>query len=303
MGKRLPLGMVASALKRGTISGVDQRKLDQLLAGLPLGSRRYFPSVGSTNDLAVRWAAAGAADLSLVVADEQTAGRGRLDRRWYTPSGAGLAFSLILRPAGLPQGFNVSGDGPSPALLMRLTALGALAVCETLNEALPPMLPAQIKWPNDVIATRRKLAGVLVETQWSGDQMQSAVLGIGVNVSPRSVPPAEELNFPATCVEALVEGEVDRWGLLRAVLAKLLEWKQNLDSERFMLAWRGRLAFRGEWVQVIAETGSQDEHPVIQEGQVAGLDPDGALLLRLRSGETFPLQFGEIRLRQVERPS
>jgi BirA family biotin operon repressor/biotin-[acetyl-CoA-carboxylase] ligase len=274
---------------------MDQAALVKLLEGLPLGSVRHFASLGSTNDLAIRWAAAGASDLSLVVADEQTAGRGRLNRRWYTPRGAALAFSLILRPSGLPQ-----ASLESPVLLMRLTALGALAVCETLNEALPPMLPAQIKWPNDVIATRKKLAGVLVELQWSGERLDAAVLGIGINVSRQAVPPAAQLSFPATCVEEAVGDEVDHWMLLRAVLSNLLNWKDELDSERFMQAWRARLAFRGEWVQVYSETGQEGKPPPLYEGQVAGLNPDGTLRLRLHSGETTSVQFGEIRLRQIE---
>jgi BirA family biotin operon repressor/biotin-[acetyl-CoA-carboxylase] ligase len=181
--------------------------------------------------------------------------------------------------------------------------LGALAVCETLNAALPPMLPAQIKWPNDVIATRRKLAGVLVELQWAGERMESAILGIGINVSRHAIPPAEEINFPATCVEEVVGEEVDRWTLLRAVIASLLDWKVELESERFMTAWRGRLAFRGEWVQVYADSGQAGESSLMHEGQVAGLDPDGALRLKLRSGEAMILQFGEIRLRPSESAS
>jgi BirA family biotin operon repressor/biotin-[acetyl-CoA-carboxylase] ligase len=230
------------------------------------------------------------------VADEQTAGRGRLDRRWYTPPGSALAFSLILRPEGLPPALLESPAPGSGAALMRLTALGALAVCETLNQALPPMLPAQIKWPNDVIATRRKLAGVLAVLQWSGDRLDAAVLGIGVNVGRHAIPPAGQLNFPATCVEEAVGEEVDRWILLEAVLSRLLAWKAELDSERFLQAWRGRLAFKGEWVQVLDEGGQTP----FQEGQVAGLNPDGTLRLRLRTGEIASLQSGEIRLRPVE---
>lgn len=299
MGKRLHAANGGiGGVKRGTIQGMDQAALEKLLDGLPLSSLRHFSSLGSTNDLALRWASAGAPDLSLVVADEQTAGRGRLDRRWYTPRGAGLAFSLILKSSGLPQALL-----DSPALLMRLTALGALAVCETLNEALPPMLPAQIKWPNDVIATRRKLAGVLVELQWSGERLDAAILGIGINVSRQAVPPAEQLSFPATCVEEAVGDEVDRWMLLRAVLANLLNWKDELDTERFMQAWRGRLAFRGEWVQVYADSGQAGEPPLLHEGQVAGINPDGTLRLKLRSGEMISVQFGEIRLRQSESSS
>lgn len=284
---------------------MDQRSLEELLSGVPLGAVRYYSKVGSTNDLAIRWAAAGAPDLSLIAADEQTAGRGRLDRRWYTPPGTGLAFSLILRPENLPAEITEkpasdTGQGASQTALSRLTALGALAVSETLNQALPPMLPAQIKWPNDVVATRRKLAGVLVELQWSGSQLQAAILGVGVNISPPSIPPAEKLYFPATCLEEVLGSPVDRWALLRELLANFLHWKERLTSEEFMHAWLGRLAFRGEWVLVLQETGAAADTLPVQEGQVMGINPDGSLRLRLRSGEIKPLQFGEIRLRSMQ---
>jgi len=257
---------------------VDQASLEALLADLPLGAVRYFATVGSTNDLAARWAEAGARDLSLVVADEQTAGRGRLGRRWFTPRGAALAFSLILRhlpPEGLPS----------------CTALGALAVCEALNAALPPFFPAQIKWPNDVVVRRRKLAGVLAEAHWQGEQLLALILGIGINVAPSSVPPAEELDFPATCVEEVVGKPVDRWGLLHAVLERLLYWRPRLGTAAFMAAWEASLAFKGEWVTVTLE----DQAPL--EGQVVGLTPQGYLRLRQASGQVQTLQAGVLHLR------
>jgi BirA family biotin operon repressor/biotin-[acetyl-CoA-carboxylase] ligase len=277
---------------------MDQNSLEHLLAGLPLGPLRYFASVGSTNDIAARWAKAGARHRALVVADEQTSGRGRLKRRWYTPPGSALAFSLVLRPEALP--FDLAG-GSAPGLL-RLTALGALAVSETLNEVLPPMLPAQIKWPNDVIATRRKLAGVLVELQWEGSRLSAVVVGAGVNVAPASVPPAEQVSFPATCVEEVVDQPVDRWALLAAMLKKLLYWEERLPEEIFMHAWRGRLAFRGEWVHILTESGVEGAEPTQIEGQIAGLEEDGSLRLRLRSGQMASIQFGEVSLRPIDSP-
>jgi BirA family biotin operon repressor/biotin-[acetyl-CoA-carboxylase] ligase len=259
---------------------MDQASLQSLLADLPLGSLRYFPTVGSTNDLARRWAEAGAPHLSLVVADEQTAGRGRLDRRWITPRGSALAFSLIVKD-------------PAQADVQRFTALGALAVCDALNAALSPVLPAQIKWPNDVIATRKKLAGVLAEAQWRGEKLTAVILGIGINVAPASVPPDEQLHYPATCVEAVVESPVERWGLLHAVLEQLLHWLERMDSPEFVLGWGARLAFRGEWVQVSFE----DKPPL--EAQLLGLTAEGCLRLRDRQGETHELRGGELNLRLV----
>lgn len=257
---------------------MDQATLEALLSDLPLGAVRYFETVSSTNDLAARWAEAGARDLSLVVANEQTAGRGRFGRRWFTPRDAALAFSLILRHL-------------EREALLSCTALGALAVCDALNTALPPLFPAQIKWPNDVIVKRRKLAGVLAEAHWHGDQFVALILGIGINVAPPSVPPADQIDFPATCVEAVLEKAVDRWGLLHAVLEKLLYWRPRLGSAEFMMAWNARLAFRGEWVNVTLE----GQPP--REGQVLGLSPQGYLRLRDASGQAYDLRAGVINLR------
>jgi BirA family biotin operon repressor/biotin-[acetyl-CoA-carboxylase] ligase len=260
---------------------MDQTTLEKILSDLPLGSLRYYPMIGSTNDLAARWAEAGARDLSLVVADEQTAGRGRMQRRWLTPAGSALAFTLVLR----------QDKEELLSHLAQVTALGALAVCDTLNAALPPVTPAQVKWPNDVVASRRKLAGVLAEAHWRGEELVALILGIGINVAPASVPPVEALDFPATCVETELGSSVERWELLHAVLKNLLEWRKHLNSPGFIQAWERRLAFRGEWVSLLAE----GQAPM--EGQIQGLNPDGALRLRLRSGEVKGFQFGEIRLR------
>lgn len=252
--------------------------LEQSLSTLPLGATRFFDSIGSTNDEALRWARAGAPHLALVMADEQTAGRGRLGRRWYTPPGSALAFSLLLRPESLPA-----------PLLTRLTALGALAVCIALQEHLG--LASQIKWPNDVLAGGRKLAGVLVEIDWQGDRPTAAILGIGINIASESVPADNELMFPATCVEAELGSPVDRWALLRATLQALLAWLPRLASADFLTAWERRLAYRGETVQVFTGDG------LPLEGRLLGLETDGALRLRLPTGEIQSIQAGELHLR------
>lgn len=260
----------------GYNAAMNQPDLERHLTDLPLGGLRYFDELGSTNDEAARWAEAGAPDLSLVVADEQTAGRGRVNRRWFTPPGAALAFSLILRPfVPLP---------PST-----LSAFGALAVSDALLDSYGLM--TEIKWPNDVLAGRRKLAGVLAEAQWQGEELLAVILGIGVNVAPSSVPPETEILFPATCVETALGRPVERWQLLRAVLESVLRWRPRLDTAEFLQSWEERLAFRGEWVEVSGggESG--------QEGILLGLNRDGCLRLRIPSGEEIGVQVGDIRLR------
>src|SRR5271169_6463108 len=116
---------------------MNARELQAALRDLPLGGLRFFESIGSTNDEALAWASQDASDLSIVIADEQTSGRGRLGRKWFTPPKSALAFSLILRPA--------ADEIRYPA---RVTGLGALALTDAVSKF---GLRAQIKWPNDVL--------------------------------------------------------------------------------------------------------------------------------------------------------
>jgi BirA family biotin operon repressor/biotin-[acetyl-CoA-carboxylase] ligase len=281
---------------------MDQETLAGKLAELPLGPVRYFDSTGSTNLEAAEWAEAGGPDLSLVVADEQTAGRGRMGRKWFTPPGAALAFSLILRPEGW---LSLEAEPPdkSATAVMRLTALGALAVCEGLRayaEARALQVASQIKWPNDVIVNGRKLAGVLTEASWEGARLSFAILGTGINVAPASLPPAEGLTFPATCFEGVLGMPVDRWDLLQRVLAALLDWLPEMASAEFMEAWGSRLAYKGEWVQV-RSTDPAGAAGIPLEGQVLGLNADGSLGLRTRSGKVMAIHSGEVHLRPVDR--
>lgn len=259
---------------------MNENALRALLGDLPRGPIRYFDRIDSTNLEALRWVRSGAAHLALVVADEQTAGRGRMGRRWYTPPGAALAFSLILRPEQLPL-----------TSLTRLTALGALAVCTALSQRFD-LLP-QIKWPNDVLLDGRKFAGILVEAIWQGEELEAAVLGIGINVARESLPPEETLLFPATCLEDVLGNPIDRWIVLREVLDALFGWIARMHTSDFLNAWEDQLAFRGQLVRVYREGQAAIE------GLLAGLSQDGSLLLHLPSGQTWSVSGGEVHLRPV----
>ena len=170
------------------------------LSSLSLGSFRYYDTLGSTNDEALTWASKGAPDLSLIVADEQTSGRGRMDRKWFTPPNSAMAMSLVLRPTPTERAH------PS-----RTTGLLALSLTESLLEL---GLNPRIKWPNDVLLADRKVAGILVESSWTGEKLDALVLGMGVNVLKASVPPADQLLFPATSIETELGYPIHRAELL-----------------------------------------------------------------------------------------
>jgi len=278
---------------------MDQASLEAALAGTPINQIRYFDRLGSTNDEAARWADQGAPDLALVAADEQTAGKGRLGRKWITPPGAALAFSLILRP-----------ETDTTLVLPRWSGLCALAVCEVLQDlyALRP----EIKWPNDVLLERRKVAGVLVETVWSGERPASLILGIGINVAPVSISelilPTSDLIFPATCIEEVLHRPVERLALLRSILERMIAWRTRLASPEFISAWEKWLAFQGEWVRFLPGEALPDASlqgklpnnpPDVVDGKVLGLAPDGALRLRTLAGEEIVMRVGDVRLRPV----
>jgi BirA family biotin operon repressor/biotin-[acetyl-CoA-carboxylase] ligase len=257
-----------------------ERELMAALRGLPLGGLRFFPTIGSTNDEALAWAAEDAKDLSIVVADEQTAGRGRMGRKWLTPPGSALAFSLILRPRGRER-----------EAVGLFSGLGALALVDALQVY---GVAAQIKWPNDVLICGKKAAGILVETVWMGTEVDSVVLGMGVNVAPASVPPAEGLKFPATCIHAEGQDAIPRFRLLKDLLEILFARRASIASDVFLHDWEASLAFRGETIRVW--TGETAE-PVL--GQVEGLEMDGSLRIRESKGEIRVIRFGEVQLRPL----
>ncbi len=258
---------------------MNENQIHRAISGLPLGEIRFFERIGSTNDVALAWAAGGAPDLSLVCAEEQISGRGRGGRQWFTPPGAALAFSLILR-LGKQEA----------ASLSRFSGLGALAVCEAL-EGLG--LNPQVKWPNDVLLQRRKVCGVLAEAVWLGEELDCVVLGVGLNVTPQAVPLADKLAFPATCVEAEMGSKVSRPRLLAAILRSLLHWRGMIAEIPFLQAWERRLAFRGEAIEILSEYAPR------RDGVVDGLEPDGSLRLLTASGSLLTVAFGEVHLRPL----
>jgi BirA family biotin operon repressor/biotin-[acetyl-CoA-carboxylase] ligase len=136
-----------------------------------------------------------------------------------------------------------------------------------------------------------KVAGILIESIWSGDELDCVVIGIGVNVLKGAVPSADLLQFPATSLEGELGTAVERETLLHDILAEIVALRPHLGTDSFIAAWEKALAFRGEQVQV--EEGS--EIPVT--GKLLGLGSDGSLQLRNENGKSVTVRFGDVHLR------
>ncbi len=225
-----------------------------------------YAEVDSTNLVAERLARRGAPEGLLVVADAQTAGRGRLGRSFFSPAGLSLYMSLLLRP-----------DGPPDRLPEHVFA-AALAVADAASEVLPSSVQIEIKWPNDVLLGGRKTCGINLPAQLEGDRVASAVLGIGINVNLRREDFPHELRPIATSLLEAAGRRFDRVALAEAVLARL---EKNIDQLRrgdfpsVLDAWQKYFRMRGERVR-IGGPGC----PTEIEGIVQGLDPAGALLVQ-----------------------
>lgn len=251
---------------------------------LPLGELYLFQEVESTNLAAENYIKQGASAFSLVLADTQTAGRGRHGRSWETRAGKALAFSWILYPEpGIL----------TPGSLGNLSGLGALAVAEVLIEEY--QLEAEIKWPNDVLVGGKKVCGVLVDVHWTGNQLKDAVLGIGINVSRESIPEDKDLHFPAASLEEVSGRDISRLELLEKVMLSLLKWYPELSSRLFTTAWQERLAYKNE--AVVLTTGKK----IIDQGKLLGISDEGSLILHSDSGVERRYRTGEIQLRLVDR--
>jgi BirA family biotin operon repressor/biotin-[acetyl-CoA-carboxylase] ligase len=208
------------------------------------------------------------------VGDEQTKGRGRQGRSWFTPPAAALAASLVLHPT--PE--------DSPESLAMYAGLGALAIYDALAE-LDPRAP-EIKWPNDVLLHGKKVSGILAESHWEGDKLKGLILGMGVNISPASIPPSGETNFPATSIDAEFGGSTNRWELLHAILKNIIKWRSVLHQPEFVQTWQARLAFKDVPVSVGEVTG-----------RILGLTSAGHLWLRDTAGQEHVFRAGEVHLR------
>ncbi|MCK5826438.1 MAG: biotin--[acetyl-CoA-carboxylase] ligase [Desulfuromusa sp.] len=231
----------------------------------------------STNIQARRIAEEGAIEGTVVVADQQNSGRGRLGRSWESPSGVNLYCSILLRPKIPVQ------QAP------QLTFLSAVAVVETLEDVCH--LSAEVKWPNDILVNGAKICGLLNEMNAETEQIHFVILGVGVNLNMTASQFPDGLNYPATSALLETGKAVDRLVFLRAFI-------QRLDLYYSEFLREGFSPIRRRWeslcklinVQVEVDQGS---HRCC--GTVVGLDVDGALRLQLNNGKVERILAGDIR--------
>ena len=200
----------------------------------------YFKEIDSTNRYAKKLAGQGAAHGTMVLADTQTAGRGRRGRGWISPAGESIAMSLILRPQSHPS---------EVARLSMQTALAvALSIAQTTG------LDARIKWPNDIVCGGRKVCGMLLEMNADEQAVHDVVAGIGINVHQTQFAP--EIAQTASSLDLLSGQRVCRAALVRAFLEAFERTEALAAQGALMDAYRARSATLGQRVQVIAPAGS-----------------------------------------------
>jgi BirA family biotin operon repressor/biotin-[acetyl-CoA-carboxylase] ligase len=248
-----------------------------------LGTRRlgrevvYFAETDSTNLRIRELGEAGAGEGTVVVADRQSAGRGRLGRRWESPPGVNLYASVLLRPPIHPRHAS------------QLTFLSAAAVARAVAEA--SGLRPTVKWPNDVLLRGKKVAGLLNEMEAETEGVHFVVLGIGVNLNMRAEQFPADLRYPATSVGIESGRPVSRTAFARSLLRHLDELYETYLKQGFapvVAAWQEFFDLAGRMVAVDAGERSL-------QGCVEGLDADGALLLRLETGAVERILAGDVR--------
>jgi len=238
----------------------------------------YLAETGSTNVEASRLARSGAPEGTLVVADHQSTGRGRLARRWLAPPGTSLLLSLVFRP----------GFGASQA--QRLTMICGLAAAAAVESETGLVL--DIKWPNDLLCSEAKVGGILTDLVLIGEQIDFAVVGLGMNVNLEPSQLGKSLLMPATSLSHELGRSVPRlpllWAYLREVEARYLALRTGHSP---VAEWADRLVTLRQQVKVSGLNRAL-------EGQAEGVDSEGALLVRTADGDLHRVVAGDVTLRE-----
>lgn len=235
----------------------------------------YYPRLTSTMEVARQEAKKEAPEGTIVIADEQTAGRGRLGRAWLTPRG-NIALSLVLYPR--------LADLPSLIMLASLAVVRSIKVVTGLK--------LQIKWPNDVQIRGRKVCGILIETDVRKDEVNYAIIGIGLNVNLKLGDFPPEIQSLATSLSEELGREVPRLSVIRSLLVEIEEQYLTLKAGGSLYEeWRDNLVTLGQQVRVKSAEN-------VYEGVAESVDRDGSLLLRAPDGQLTRMLAGDVTLRE-----
>lgn len=274
------MGKLRKAILSNSIQ--DKRERGEIGSGI-----LFLDSIDSTNLKAKELAGKGCHSGMVVVADEQTAGRGRLGRDWYSPKGSGLWLSIILRPDLPPL------DSPL------LTVIASLAVLETLQELEEGLAAGgqqgnkklQIKWPNDILLGGKKLAGILTELSLSS-KINYAVVGIGINVNQEKFP--AELGSIATSLKREYKKEIDRLELFEKLILSFERYYSRLvnnEGSELIQEWKERMDITGREVSI-------HDNERTYQGRVLDIGKLGELLLE-SEGEILRFWAGDVSLRSA----
>ena len=249
------------------------------LKTVTLGRRiDYHDAVDSTNRAVADLARQGAVEGTVVVADAQTAGRGRMGRRWESPAGGTLYFSVLLTP-------NVE-----PARVPQLALVAAVAVHAGLTECCGD-LTAQIKWPNDILVSGRKVAGILCEASMEADRVHRVILGVGINVNGTTVPAA--LRATATTLRIAGGREISRAALLGAVINHLEARYKSWLREGSL---SGHLGYFERHSALSGRTVAAENLSGVVRGTARGITPTGELVIETAGGALINLLAGDVHL-------
>ncbi|MBQ7486362.1 MAG: biotin--[Clostridia bacterium] len=233
-----------------------------------------YDSVDSTNRVLKKLASEGAEHGTLVLADEQTGGRGRRGRGWLTPKGTSIAMSLLLRPDMHPSRVPILSLGTSVAIAKGINAVTGL--------------PVRIKWPNDIICNGKKLCGILLEMDANEEHVEYVVAGAGINVHLTEIP--EEIQATATSLDIECGRPVSRIEIIRAVLRAAEETEQMIREGRLMETYLALSATLGRPVSV---QGVRESFTGIAES----IREDGTLAVRTDAGELREVMAGDVSVR------
>ncbi|MFB4163389.1 biotin--[acetyl-CoA-carboxylase] ligase [Alteribacillus sp. JSM 102045] len=244
-------------------------EIEALLTTNKIGKNIIFKNeVTTTQELAHELARNDASEGTIIVADQQLQGKGRLGREWHSPPGTGLWFSLILRPDVPPQ--------KAP----QLTLLTAVAVTEGIYEAAG--IEAEIKWPNDILIDGRKTAGILTEMQSEPDRVQAVIIGIGLNINQQPEHFPDELLSKATSLSIAKGNKIfQRANVIAAILGRFESWYYQYLNHGFDQV-------RKRWEALAVTIGKEITATTVTKtvkGTAEGITDDGVLLLRKMNGE------------------